>query len=555
MDLRWYQHEAVNAVWSYLRGQPGNPLVVAPTGSGKSLIIARLAEEATTRWGGRVIIVAHRKELLEQNVEKVQKLLPNADIGIYSAGLQSRQTEAAIVVAGIQSVYDGAHKFGKRDLCIIDESHLVPHSGEGMYRSFLADLRTSNPHMRVVGLTATPFRLESGPLCRPNGIFQRVCYSVPIQPLIEQGHLTNLTTRAACATVDTSKLAIRNGEFVTADMQNLFSNMDAIGLACIEIVNKTRDRKSVLIFCSSVAHAEIVARQVSQLAGEPCGVVTGETLPLERASLLESFRNRELRYLCNVDVLTTGFDAPCIDAIAILRATMSAGLFAQICGRGFRIYPGKTDCLVLDFGENIRRHGPIDAIDYGRCKNTGSVVGEAPTKTCPNCDEQVLLSASECECGYLFPARDLKHNGNADDESEILSKPQTWIVEEVGYSRHEKKKDPNAIPSMRVIYTCVPDDSEGGNLTHEHISEWVCLEHTGFAYGKARKWWEARTTADMPLTVDEAVDLAKRGALAWPHKITTIKEGHWWRILKTELGDKPDEWLETEVDDFEEIPF
>jgi hypothetical protein len=253
---------------------------------------------------------------------------------------------------------------------------------------------------------------------------------------------------------------------------------------------------------------------------------------------------------------TTGFDSPCIDAIAILRATMSAGLFAQICGRGFRVYPGKTDCLILDFGENIKRHGPIDAIEYGRCKRTGAVTGEAPTKTCPNCGLEVLISTKECECGYTFPIERTTHNGEADAESEILSKPQEWIVEEVAYGRHEKKKQPDAIPSLRVDYTCVPADSDGGNLGKQRISEWVCIEHGGFAYNKAYAWWKARSVAPMPLSVDEAVDFARRGALAWPERITTIREGHFWRILKAELNEKPLEWIMEElVDDFEEVPF
>ena len=555
MELRWYQHEAVAATWAHLCRQPGNPLIVLPTGSGKSLVCARLAEEAVKKYHGQVIILGHRKELLEQNAEKINILTPDIDVGLYSAGLNSRETESPIVVAGIQSVYNRAFEFGQRQMCIIDECHLVPHDGEGMYRSLLTDLRTANPQLRVVGMTATPYRLDCGPLCRPNGIFQRVCYSAPMQRLIAEGFLTNLTTKAACSTVDTSGLTVQRGEFVSREMCGLFSALDSVMPACREIVAKTQDRKSVLIFCSGVEHAVRVAELISEESGEPCGVVTGETLPLIRAAILDDFRSRRLRFLCNVDVLTTGFDSPCIDAIAILRATMSAGLFSQICGRGLRVFPAKDHCLILDFGENIKRHGPIDAIDYGRCKNTGAVTGEAPTKVCPNCDESVLLSATECECGYQFPPREAKHDGTADEQSEILSVPQTWIVEEVSYRRHEKKNQPSAIPTMRVIYTVVPADSDGGNLDKEQISEWVCLEHQGFAYSKARTWWQSRSIATMPTTVDAAVDLARRGALAYPARITTIKEGRWWRILEAELSEKPEEWPAHESVWDDDIPF
>lgn len=556
LDLRWYQKEAVAACWSFLCGQPGNPLIVLPTGAGKSIVIAKLCEDAVKRWNGTVIVLAHRKELLEQNADKIRKLLPDMDVGIYSAGLKSRDTDCPIVVAGIQSAYDKAFEFGRRNLCIIDESHLVPFDGEGMYRTFLTGMRTATPGMRTVGTTATPFRLDAGPLCRPDGVFQRVCYSAPIQRLIADGYLCNLTTRPAESSVDTSALHVRGGEFVNSESVALFDRAEEVNAACREIVAKTVGRQSVLIFCSGVLHAEHVARMIAELTGEPCGVVTGESMPLERAETLDAFRSRRLRFLCNVDVLTTGFDAPCIDAIAILRATMSAGLFAQICGRGFRVFPGKADCLVLDFGENLKRHGPIDSLDFGRCKRHGDVIGEAPTKTCPNCEEVLLIAARECECGYQFPEPESRHGTEADEDSQILSTPQAWIVEEVRYSRHDKKKGgPDDPPTLRVDYVVTPENSEGGNLEIQTVSEWVCIEHGGFARSKALRWWNARSIAPCPVDVDEAVRLGLGGALAWPRKIVTIKDGRWTRVLSADLEEKPAEWITDVMEDWDEVPF
>lgn len=553
MILRDYQSEAVNAAWQWLCTQAGNPVIVLPTGSGKSLVIAQLASDAVNRYGGRVLILQHRKELIRQNADKLRRMAPDLDIGIYSAGLKSRDTEADVVLAGIQSAYKHAFDFGQRNLVIIDENHLVPFDGEGIYRKFLADLRTANERLRVVGTTATPYRLDCGPVCRPDAIFQKVCYSASIQRLIADEYLSNLTTQPAENTADTSGLRLRGGEFIAAECEGLFNQHDRVEAACAEIVFATRDRRSVLVFCSGVAHARHVAETIERLTGEPCGVVTGDTMPLERDATLTAFAERQLRFLTNVDVLTTGFDAPCIDAIAILRATMSAGLYAQIVGRGFRVFPGKQDALVLDFGGNIARHGPIDAIDYGRCKRTGAQPGEAPVKVCPACEQEVFAGQRECECGFLFPEPRERHDSEADTQSQILAKPKTWLVENVSFGAHFKRKDPNAPPTMEVNYECVPDGAEGGNLK-TIISEWVCIEHEGYARQKAVKWWKARSIAPVPNTVQEAVELAQAGALAWPRSITCIKEGRWWRVLSAVLDEKPEEWGLAEIEE-EELPF
>jgi DNA repair protein RadD len=405
----------------------------------------------------------------------------------------------------------------------------------------------------MVGTTATPFRLDIGPLCRPDALFQKVCYSANIRELIEAGYLTNLITRSAAGSADTSGLRVVRGEFATGDSAALFNSL--VAASCAEIVAATRERQSVLVFCSGVNHADQVATELARLTGERCGLVTGETLPIERSATLAAFGSRQLRYLCNVDVLTTGFDAPCIDCIAILRATMSAGLYAQICGRGFRMFPGKENCLVLDFGENIKRHGPLDAIEYGRCKRTGLQPGEAPRKTCPNCEAECYAGSANCqECGLEFPSRELNHAGQADTETPILSEPEYWIVEEVYYAIHEKKKKSDGPLTMRVDYVCQPVNGEG-NLSSKQISEWVCIEHEGFAWKKAAAWWKARSIAPMPATVEEAVELARCGALAAPDRITTQRDGRWYRILSARLDERPTEWAASEEEMMDEVPF
>lgn len=554
MGLRWYQSEACDAAWQHLCNSVGNPVICLPTGAGKSWVIADLCRVAVEQYGGRVLVLAHRKELLEQNAEKIGTVNPDLEVGAYSAGLKSRDTEHAVVVAGIQSVFRRAAEFGQRHLVIIDEVHLVPHDGEGMYRTFLDDLRSINPNLRMIGTTATPYRLDCGPLCRPDGIFQKICYSAPVRQLIDEKWLCLLTSKPAEATVDTSGLHLRGGEFIQRETEDLFSGV--VSSACREIVSKATGRRAVLVFCSGVRHAEQVATELEHLTGERVGIVTGETMPLERQAVLDNFKAGRLRWCCNVDVLTTGFDAPNIDCIAVLRATMSPGLFAQIVGRGFRIHPDKTDCLVLDFGGNVKRHGPIDSPEYGVQDRRQRNAGEAPTKKCPNCEEENLIAAAECvECGFQFPRdREASHDDTAASDN-ILSEPELFIVEEVSYSRHVKRKaGPDDKPTLRVDYVCHVDGADG-NLSEEAISEWVCIEHTGYAGKKANRWWNERSNFEQPPTVTEAVDLANRGALAPPRSITAARQGRWWRVLSYDLESKPDEIAEVEVDEWEEVPF
>lgn len=546
-ELRHYQRASCDAVWECLKNKAGNPVVCLPTGSGKSLCIAELCRAAVQEYAGRVIVLQHRKELIQQNTEKIRALLPGLPVGIYSAGLNRSQINEDIIVAGIQSVHKRAHEFGRRHLVVIDEVHLVQKEGEGMYRTFLETLGEINLNLRLVGLTATPYRTGEGSICSPSGLFQKICYEAKLPALIEAGYLCPIRSDAAEASVDTSGLHIRAGEFITSEMEKLFDSGDHVAKACQEIVAKTCGRHSIMVFCAGVIHAQDVANYIEKLSGERVGVVTGDTSPLERSSALSDFKAQRLRWLINVSVLTTGFDAPCIDAIAVLRATASPGLFAQICGRGLRVDSSKQDCVVLDFGQNVARHGPLDSPEYGkksarRQQGFDSSPGE-PGKLCPGCGEKCAPSLKRCECGFLFP---VNHEETADSKR-ILSAPVVYEVIGVHMNRHRKRgAGPDTPDTLRVTYKCEPLEGKG-NISTVEISEWVCLEHpNGFAFRKALEWWKSRSKAPLwqeaDCSIDAAIDFWKRGAVAIPRTITAIQEGRFYRIVAAEIDEIPDEW-------------
>ena len=276
LQPRWYQSQANAAVWEYLGSKSGNCVAVLPTGAGKSLLIALLIQQAL-EFGGRVVVLAHRKELLQQNADEIRGLIPGVDVGIYSAGLKSREIHNAVVVAGIQSVYRKAEDLGRRHLILVDEAHLISDLEESMYGQFLAAMK-ANEGLRIVGLTATPFRTGAGPICGPDRIFQRVVFEAKTAQLITEGFLCPITNKVAEAEVNTDKVGLRGGEFVESEMQAAFDVDEKVQAACAEIIEKTQDRHSILVFASGIHHAEQIAELLPGSA-----VVTGETLPIERA--------------------------------------------------------------------------------------------------------------------------------------------------------------------------------------------------------------------------------------------------------------------------------
>ncbi len=543
IQLRPYQAEAVNAVYEHLRCRDDNPCVVLPTAAGKTACLGAICRDAVQKWDGRVLILAHVKELIEQAVDKLHIMAPDLwhQIGCYSAGLKSRDTDHAIIVAGIQSVYRRAAELDAFDIILVDEAHMIPtggSGGEGMYRQFLADAKVVNPNVRLIGLTATPYRMTSGTICgpAPDHLLNHVCYEVGVRELIAQGYLCPLVTKAGRRKADTSNLHIRGGEFIAGEVEALMDDDGLVHSACHEILEQTCDRHSVLIFAASVKHALHVQRILEEL-GHQCGFVCGETLPFERDKTLSDFKNGDLKYLVNVNVLTTGFDAPNIDCVVLLRPTNSPGLFYQSVGRGFRLHPDKTNCLVLDFGGNILRHGPVDALQIK--DKTDGRSGEAPVKECPSCQALIHASYSVCpDCGHEFPPPEReKHDGSASTAGVLTGQvtETDYDVSSVYYSIHTKRgASPDHPKTLRVDYCC------GFN---EYHSEWICVAHPkgSYAWQKASTWWQARSNEPMPDTVEQAVELAENGALAQPLSITvrSVTGEKFDRITNYELGSIP----------------
>jgi DNA repair protein RadD len=440
--------------------------------------------------------------------------------------------------------------------------HLIPRDGEGMYQQFLADARVINPRVRTIGLTATPFRLKSGLICGPENILNAVCYEVGVRELIRDGYLCPLVTKAGVRKADIEALHLRGGEFVAEEVERLMDQDELVESACREIIEYTRDRRAVLIFASGIAHAEHIQRVFEKKYRLECGFVCGQTSTEKRNELLARFRGgpagrlfdpEPLKYLVNVNVLTTGFDAPNIDCVAVLRPTMSPGLWYQMVGRGFRLHPNKQNCLVLDFGGNALRHGPVDQIRVHDPDDTAGG-GEAPSKECEQCHAVVAAGCTECpECGHPFPVRErANHDATASTESVVSGEVthETFAVRDVYYAVHKKRgADDNAPRTLRVDYRI---------SMNRWQSEWVCVEHDGYARWKAEQWWRARSNDLFPDSAEHAADVANAGGLASTNTITVrrVAGEPYERIVEYELGPKPD-GVETVISSLDEsdIPF
>ncbi len=552
MQLRPYQRECVDAVYQHLRTRDDNPCAVVPTAGGKTPIMATICKDAVGQWNGRVLVLAHVKELLEQTADKLRAVCPEVPFGIYSAGLKRRDTAHAVIVAGIQSVYKRACELDRFDLVLVDEAHLIALEGEGMYRQFLADAKVINPDLRIVGFTATPFRLKTGPICTPEGILNTICFEVGVRQLIRDGFLCPLITKAGLNKADFAGLHVRGGEFIADEIEALMDHDRLVEAACGETVAYARDRRGVLIFASGVQHGEHIVRVLSERHGVACGFVTGETPLKDRDAILGRFRRGELKYLCNVNVLTTGFDAPHIDCVALVRPTMSPGLYYQMVGRGFRLHPGKQNCLVLDFGGNVLRHGPVDDIQIATADRSH---GPAPAKECPECQALIAAGCATCpQCGYCFPPPERQKHDAKASEAGILKGQVTithYRVEDIRYSVHAKRGAPQDAPrSMRVDYRLG---------WQEYQSEWICFEHEGYARQKAVAWWRCHSRDPIPETAERAVEIALGGGVAAARGITvrTVAGDEFQRIVDYQLDPLPQA---IDLDSFgsyhpDEIPF
>lgn len=529
LELRDYQKDAVDALYDYWAKEAGSPLVVIPTGGGKSLILATVVKDLVENYPDmRILIVTHVKELIAQNAQELFGLWPNAPAGIFSAGLGRRDARAQIIFGGVQTIATKTSVIGHIDLVLVDEAHLMPRKSETQYGQLLAGLRAINPDLKLVGLTATPFRLGEGQLHQGDGaLFDAIAYEKPVGEMIDEGYLCRPISKGMQTGYDLTGVGKVGGDFKQNALQAAVDKIDVTRSAVNEVIAYGQTRKTWLLFCSGVEHAYHVRDEIRE-RGFTCETVCGDTPAEERARILVDFKAGKIRAVTNNSVMTTGTNIPSIDLLAMMRPTLSESLYIQMVGRGLRLSPGKENCLVLDFAGNVMRHGPIDAIVPSGPRSGN---GEAPIKQCPQdeggCGSLVHASARVCpDCGFEFPINEEEKIKPVSVDAPILSKgAPTWReVSSRRFDFHEGKGDKP--PSVKVTYMC--------GITA--MREWVCPQHTGFAQSKAHRYW-LKHGGDRPFPRTVMEWLERQRELKTTAEISVRPNGKYWDIVDQRAGD------------------
>lgn len=523
-QLRDYQRAAVDSVFDYWQENDGSPLIVLPTGGGKSLVIATFVRELLRDYPDmRILNVTHIRELLVQNAKELLAAWPEAPIGFFSAGLNRRDARAQIIFGGVQTIYNKAASIGHIDLVLVDEAHLMPRKSETQYGQLIAGLREVNPDLKLVGLTATHFRLGEGYLHEGEGaIFDAIAYEKPVGEMIDEGYLCRPVSKGMATGYDLAGVGKIGGDYKQNALQAAVDRTDINAAVVDEIMAYGESRKAWLLFCSGVEHAYHMRDEIRS-RGITCETVAGETPTQERDRILADFKAGRIRAVTNNAVMTTGTNIPSIDLLAMCRPTLSAGLYLQMIGRGLRLSPGKKDCLVLDFAGNVRKHGPIDAV-VPPGPRSGS--GEAPVKQCPQddggCGSLVHASARECpDCGFKFPIDETPKITSTAADTPILSKgaPEPRTVRSRAFRFHEGKGDKP--PSVKVTYMA--------GMTA--INEWLCPQHTGYAKSKADRFW-AMHRGKMPAPRGVLEWLERQSELVKTEEIEVRPDGKYWSVVK-----------------------
>lgn len=524
MKLRTYQDYAVSQIFEYFNENAGNPLVVMPTGTGKSLIIAEFCKKAIFAYPQtKIMMLTHVKELIEQNFNKLKVLWPNAPAGIFSAGLGNKEYYNQITFGGVASIAKANMTlFGKIDILLIDEAHLVSPNEETLYRKIIDFFKKVNPFLKVIGLTATDYRLGHGKLTNDGHIFTDVAVDMSKKDsfnwFIQEGYLVPLIPKKPDLEIDTSKIKIRGGEFLEKDAQAAIDKNEITYQACSELVaySTAQNRQHWLIFSTGIEHAlHVKDMLISMDVSTTC--VHSKMPAKERDANVADFMAGKYTAMVNNGILTTGFDFPQIDVIAMLRLTMSASLWVQMLGRGTRpVYEDgydmstkegrlasiaaspKQNCLVLDFAGNTRRLGPVNDPVIPEKRGKGN--GDAPVKICDVCMCYNPAGVRFCEqCGNEFPRHyKVKTKASTDEliaSSSDIAVSEVFEVDRVIYKQHISKN--TQVPTLKVVYYC------GLRM----FQEFICLEHNGWPSKKAREWWRyASADAYTPVTIKEAME-------------------------------------------------
>lgn len=563
--LRDYQQDAVDATLRHFRKSDEPAVIVLPTGAGKSLVIAELGRLAKRK----IMVLAHVKELVEQNHAKYEAYGLKASI--YSAGLKQKSTQHQVTFASVQSVSRNLDAFSEEySLLIVDECHRISGDEDSQYGQIIQQLKKHNPHLKVLGLTATPYRMGMGWIYRyhyhgfvragdfhdgKGPPFEHCIYELPLRYMINKGFLTPPElTDAPIAQYDFSTLtSSRWGEYNEREVNELLVRHPRVTRSiCEQLEEIATECNGVMVFAATVEHAKEVA---GYLPSNTTALLTGATPTAERDQLIRQFKAKELKFLVNVAVLTTGFDAPHVDLIAILRPTQSVSLYQQIVGRGLRLYPGKTQCKVIDYAGNgfdlfypevgqSKPHSDSEPVQvfcplcdfanifWGKTDEEGNII-EHYGRRCQGYEENE--KGQKQQCNYRFRFKECPH---CNAENDIAARRchqcgQAIIDPDDQLKAALKLKDALVIRCAGVTFT---DHNGKLRITYhdeqgEELHETFDLEHYGqkkiFNQQFGRRFGDGTTPQEFG-NIPEV--MGRESLFRAPDFVIARKVGHHWRV-------------------------
>lgn len=547
--LRPYQEDVLRTIWEAL---PTDQfiLIQAATGSGKTICFSELIKRLLSQWPNiRIGILAHRRELITQAQDKLLKVWPDAPIGIACASVSNDiDTDKPIVIGSIQTLSRRTGTTAPFDLVIVDEAHKIPGMNiNSQYKTWIETMIRYNPKTRILGMTATPFRLSQGYIygtaCKPGNInlFPDLHYRISISDLQKDGYLCGYRAKATTDISSDLSGVRKTGDYNVGDLSIVMSKQQHVGSAVAALNEHAADRRHVIVFAVTIAHAE----KLREAFGEQATIIHSELNDNARYQALSDFESGKIRIIVNVMVLSEGFDSPAVDCIIMCRPTMSPGLFIQMVGRGLRPHPDKTDVLILDLANNCQTHGDPNNPKVeipGRTKKKLSVIEEKKIKRCPNCDEVVEPRETICSvCGWEFVTERNDPVILTDYQfKKVKSASMVAEISDIEMSKYVSKKGNLMIKA--VITAWVP-----GSINPHFINHFMIFGDEGhpYAISKNRAAWRKITGDEPPKSAQEGIERQEefKTALGTHGWIEICEENKFMKIEKWKVDPPPADYL------------
>lgn len=529
---RDYQLKINRKLFEYIDTNPEkNPVMAIPCGGGKSGLQAMAIIELWKRNPNiRTLAVCHVKEIVLQNAEELLEFSDELQPSIFCAGLNKYEI-GKFTFASIASIIKKVEHIGKIDYLFFDECHVLPMDSKSMYRKLLINLQKTNPNIRVIGYSATPFRLGLGYITDGDlfdDIVVNATYMESFTWFIDNGYLVQMISKHAVTQLDVTDVHIRGGDFVQSELQKSVDKAEITYAALAESCKYGHNRNHWIVFASGVEHAEHITAMLNDEFDIPATVVHSKMNDAQRDANIEAFKRGEYRAIVNNLVLTIGSNLPILDLCIDLAPTTSPARHIQKYGRVSRpLYAkgydlsnkegrlaaiansDKTNALILDFSGNTMRNGCLNAPRIPRKKGEGGS-GEAPIKACPECltlhhtsrricNTVNVLTGITCEHEFEFKTKLTVEAANESVIKRNVEPVHDWFhVTSVSYGTKMSSKDKSK-PMLVVTYQCAMN----------RFTEYVLLEHDGFAKSNAKKWWRTRQidgVPPIPETVIEALE-------------------------------------------------